>query len=279
MRVGRDSKDRAQIRDLSERLTPDLAKPVKGPGVCPRCSTWTPASYTSAASDADGPEGNRTIDSGGTSRLLALCENCVEAREALDREPLALSVISLYRKPSRLRDVLTRYKGRDDEDDPFDPRCVGVVRSMLGRYLLEHGDRLVDMAGGVDGIVVVPSTERPPPHPLEDVVDSLDLGLPRWSMLARGSGALGFRQPNRDGYRFVMSRQPSRVLLVDDVYTTGSRLNSAAAALCQGGQETVAALVLARRININYAPEALQLWTDATAEPFDWQASPRTMAT
>lgn len=271
--MGRDSEDRAQIHDLSERLTPDLATPpAGGPGVCPRCSTWTPASDWPVAVTATGPEdGNRQSPS--------LCENCVEAREALDREPLALSVISLYRKPSSLRDVLTRYKGRDDKEDPFDWQCVSVVRSMLGRYLLEHGDRLVELAGGFDGIVVVPSTERPPPHPLEDLVDSLDLELPRWSMLARGSGVLGFRQPNRDGYRIVMSRAPSRLLLVDDVYTTGSRLNSAASALSREGHETVAALVLARRINTAYAREALLLWTEATAEPFDWQTSPRTVAT
>jgi hypothetical protein len=199
-------------------------------------------------------------------------------RQALSREPLALSVISLYRKPSPLRDVLTRYKGRDDEDDPFDPACVQIVRSMLGRYLLDHGDSLVEMSGGVDGIAVVPSTDRTPPHPLEDLVDSLDLDLPRWPMLARGKGELGFRKPNRNGYQVVMAHEPARILLIDDVYTTGSRLNSAASALDRNGHETVAALVLARRINTDYASEALQLWDTATAEPFDWNASPKTVS-
>lgn len=207
-----------------------------------------------------------------------VCENCLEVREALDREPLALSVVSLYRKPSPLRDALTRYKGRDDEDDPFDLGCVEVVRAMLGRYLLDYGNSLVESSGGIDGIVVVPSTDRTPPHPLENLIDSLELELPRWPMLARGTGELGFRKPNRDGYQVVMDRQPSRILLVDDVYTTGSRLNSAASALARNGHETVAALVLARRINTDYAPEALQLWEAATAEPFDWQTSPRTVA-
>jgi hypothetical protein len=206
-----------------------------------------------------------------------VCENCLEVRSTLDREPLALSVISLYRKPSPLRDVLTRYKGRDDEEDPFDPACVQVVRSMLGRYLLDHGDSLLRMSGGIDGIVVVPSTDRTPPHPLEDLADSLDLDLPRWPLLARGTGELGFRKPNRDGYRVVMAQEPSRILLIDDVYTTGSRLNSAASALDRNGHETVAALVLARRINTDYASEAAQLWAAATAEPFDWQTSPRTV--
>lgn len=217
-------------------------------------------------------------DDDDAAPVSVVCENCLEVRQALDREPLELSVVSLYRKPSPLRDALTRYKGRDDEDDPFDPACVEVVRSMLGRYLLDHGDSLVELSDGIDGIVVVPSTDRTPPHPLEDLIDSLDLELPRWPMLARGRGELGFRKPNRDGYQVAMDREPSRILLVDDVYTTGSRLNSAASALGRNGHETVAALVLARRINTDYAAEALELWAAATAEPFDWQTSPRTVA-
>lgn len=272
--MGRNNQDRAQILDLSERLIPDLATPpVGGPGVCARCSTWTPngegADNQAASRPAADPE----------SRSTVLCENCLEVRGILDREPLGLSVISLYHRPSPLRDVLTRYKGRDDEEDPYDPACVREVRSILGRYLLEHGDQLVEVSGGFDGIVVVPSTDRPPPHPLEDLVDSLDLDVPRWPMLARGTGELGFRKPNRDGYQVVMAREPSRILLIDDVYTTGSRLNSAASALSHDGHQTVAALVLARRINIDYAAEAQQLWAWATAHAFDWQASPRTVAT
>lgn len=279
MKVGRDSEDRASIREISDRLCPDLATPPAiGPGVCPRCSTWTPVDdWAAEMKDEDAPS-SPAVGPADEDRHPEVCENCMEACLALDREPLNLSVVSLYRKPSALRDLLTRYKGRDDEDDPFDPHCVTVVRAMLGRYLLEHGDRLAEVAGRIDAIVVVPSTQRRPPHPLEDLVDSLDLGLPRWPLLERGPGDLGFRRPNRDGYRVTTSREPSRVLLVDDVYTTGARLNSAASALSQRGHKAVAALVLARRINTAYAPEALQLWSNATAEPFSWQASPRTVA-
>lgn len=270
MKVGLDDQDRAQILNLSDRLRPVLATPPSdGDSVCARCSTWIRG--TEAVEDV-----TEKADASGASPA-PWCENCIEVHDALDREPLALSVISMYRKPSPLRDVLTRYKGRDG-DDPFDPACVAVVRSMLGRYLLDHGDRLFDVTGGIDGIVVVPSTDRIPPHPLEQVVDSLALDVLRWPMLDRGSGELGFRKPSREGYRLVMDREPSHILLVDDVYTTGSRLNSAASTLDQGGHRTVAALVLARRINPDYTAEALKLWTTATSERFDWQASPRTVA-
>lgn len=255
--------------------------------MCTRCATWIrvdePLDRQTASDIVTRPLGGMDdlIPAGASHQFgqsTVLCENCLEVRTSLGREPLALSVISLYRKPSRLRDVLTRYKGRDDKDDPFDPACVGAVRSLLGRYLLDHGDRLAETSGGFDAIVVVPSTDRPPPHPLEALVDSLDLDVPRWPMLVRGTGELGFRRPSRDGYQVVMAHEPARILLLDDVYTTGSRLNSAASALSRDGHETVAALVLARRINVGYATEALRLWSMATAEAFDWQASPRTVA-
>lgn len=266
MKVGVDKQDRAQILALSDQLKPDLATPPSGgEGVCARCSTWI---------GKDQSHG----DWAGCGKVDLYCENCVEARDAFDREPLALSVISLYRKPSPLRDALTRYKGRDNDEDPFDPNCAALIRSMLGRYLLDHGDRLIEMATGIDGIVVVPSTVRPPPHPLEQLVDSLALALPRWSMLERGSGELGFRRPSREGYRLIMDRQPSRILLLDDVYTTGSRLNSAAWTLDGAGHRTVAALVLARRINPDYSADAHALWRTATDEEFDWTNSPRTVA-
>lgn len=259
MKVGRDAQDRQQIFDLSDRLKPDLATPPdEGPGVCSRCWTWVPAS--------DGIE-----PGGGTND----CENCDEVRDALGREPLALSVVSLYRPSSPLRDVLTHYKGRDDGVDPLDPSCVPLVRSMLGRFLVEHGGRLSGLSGGIDAVVVVPSTERPPPHPMEAVVDSLNLDLPRLPLLVRGEGELGFRKPSRDGFKVLEEREPLRVLLVDDVYTTGSRLNSAAFALENGGHRLAAGLVLARRINPEYAQDARRLWVAATAEAFDWRDSPR----
>lgn len=284
VRVGNDAQDRTEIVELSERLVPDLVTPLAGgTGTCRICATWIRGIEIGAPhSDDLALQGlqSGTADSSELSSIRlegGLCENCGEVRDVLGLEPLPLCVVSFYRKPSRLRDTLTRYKGRESGEDEFDEGCVPTVRAMLGRYFIEHGVELENVAGGFDAIVVVPSTERPPPHPLAGVVDSLDLDVPSWPLLARGPGEMSFRKPSKDGYRVVVNRGAARILLLDDVYTTGSRLNSAAYALRQQGHDPVAALVLARRINVEYAPEAMDLWDRSTASDFDWVSSPRTI--
>lgn len=245
----------------SDALIPELvAPPIADSRVCIACRTWLPTGRDSELSPSIG--------------ALDECENCLEVREALGVDPLHFAVISLYKKPSQLRDWLTRYKGRADEEDVFEPNYVEVVRAIMGRFIVEHGLRLREMAGGFDGVIVVPSTHRPPPHPLEDVLDSLNIDLPQMRLLERGPGALGFRNPHPQGYQVTRSLAPCRLLLVDDVYTTGARFNSAARALTSAGHQVKAGLVLARRINPGYTEEAANLWTTATSTTFDWRTSP-----
>lgn len=257
MRVGAD---RREIIEISDALTGHLVTPPDdGVHVCPRCHTWSGAASILADASND-PLDDRP----------GLCENCREITDVLGTGPLTLSLGSLYRKPSELRDWLTRYKGRDDQDDPFDPACFDKVRAILGRLLLEHGEQLEVARGPLDGVTIVPSTSRQGPHPLEQVVSTLDLDIELLHLLERGPGELGFRRPHPEGY-IALGRPSARVLLVDDVYTTGARLNSAALALTRAGHEVVAALVLARRVNPGYAPAAQALWDSAAARRYDWR--------
>lgn len=248
-----------EIISMSDGLVRDLVTPPSNhKGICSACRTWLPTALVTA------PPAERHLE----------CENCGEVRDTLGVSPLAISVVSLYRKPSQLRDWLTRYKGRDDGLDPIDHSNVAIVRSIVGRFVVEHGERLEKLTGDLDGIVVVPSTTRPPPHPLEAVIASLGLDVPLLRLLERGSGDLGFRTPHPDGYRVARKLPASRVLLVDDVYTTGARLNSAAFALSASGHTVGAGLVLARRINPDYTPEAASLWEQALSCGFRWEESP-----
>lgn len=205
------------------------------------------------------------------------CENCREVFETLEVDPLALSLVSMYKKPSSLRDWLTRYKGREDESEPYVPDYVPIVRALAGRYFIEHGAAISALHERIDLVTVVPSTDRQPPHPLEGVLGSLQLDTPVRRVLRRGTGPLAFRQPSKTAYAVDDTLPPGQtVVLIDDVYTTGARINSAAYALRNAGHQVAVAVVLARRINPDYNPIAGALWARQNEQEFSWSTSPIT---
>lgn len=61
-----------------------------------------------------------------------------------------------------------------------------------------------------------------------------------------------------------------RVVLVDDVYASGARMQSAGAATRRAGATIAAAVVVARRINPGYHPTIRQRWDEALTRPFEW---------
>ena len=203
-----------------------------------------------------------------------MCSNCTLIEDVLSDAAITLDVVTLYRKPSPLRDWLTSYKGRLDGSDPHIPEYEHNIRALLGQFFDDHAQRLSSRGGGLDCLVVVPSTHRKPPHPLEKALASIDLPAPVSTMLVRGSGELDFNKPAPDGYELASPQAPKRVLLVDDVYTTGAHINSAAAALRRGGHIVTGAFVIARRIRTEFHPDAQALWDRQTAIGFAWARGP-----
>jgi hypothetical protein len=236
-----------QRLNLSESRTTQLVTPpVDGqPGTCWRCRTWNDLT------DED------------------QCWNCTQVAAELDLPAVPLDLISLYCKPSQLRQWLICYNGRLDESESFIPEYVDIVMALLSRYFYEHGERITVRAPA-DCVVVVPSTCRLPPHPLHSIVVELGMQVPARALLRRGPGVLGFNQPARDGFASAEKCCPQRVILVDDVYTTGARINSAVVALADAGHEGCGAFVMARRVNPDDQPGAASFWEDQTAQTFNW---------
>ena len=239
---------------LSDEIAGDLVTPPRdAEGVCPLCHSWR--------------AGGRKI-----------CDSCEKSGETVGFPIGPPSVITLYAKPSALRDWLTRYKGRPgDDEDPFEQGAFDRTKALLGRYLLEHADPLSDAVGSVDCLVTVPSgRDRAGVHPLASLIAELHLASPVVPMLERGPGLLNFRQSAVDGFVVVDTPQPMRVLLLDDVFVTGARIFSAARALVDAGHEIAGSLVLARRVNRDWG-ECQQLWDRQARERFDWTRSPLTV--
>lgn len=234
---------------LSERLAAELVPPpADASDVCPVCRSWRP------------------LDDG-------LCNNCRDNEASLSRAGTRILPISLYCKPSRLRDWLKFYKPGDEE---YRPEFAALLGALLARFMEEHGDALERSIGGYDSVCVVPSSERPPPHPLAQVIDAHveQLAARREDFLTRGPGQLGHRRPAVDAFRPTRDVVGRRVLLVDDVYTTGARAQSAACGLELAGAQVRAVLVIARRINPEWRAEVSALWNRQRAVPFEFTAAP-----
>ncbi|MSX06065.1 MAG: amidophosphoribosyltransferase [Actinobacteria bacterium] len=182
-----------------------------------------------------------------------------------------LDLVSLFTKPSQLREWMIGYKGREDRAEPYVPEYYEIVKSIVARFFNEHGGRM-QARGPIDVMTVVPSSSRTGPHPLETLLTSLPLTVPVETILRRGPGELSFNKPSQDGYEAVRPMASRRVLLVDDVCTTGARLNSAAYALKQANHQLAGSFVIARRVNV--VRQSREFWDEQRVKPFDWRSSP-----
>lgn len=235
---------------LSESSPQDIARylvhpPTGGPEVCASCRSW---------------------NSGNVDR----CNNCRDVESILG-EVWNVLPISLYVKPSELRDWLKFYK--PSGGDGHAPEYGTKLSEILARFFKAQMHEIKSTWGPLDGFCVVPSTKGTIPHPLCQVYDSADIGLPLVDALIRGSGPLQHRHPNRDGFTCTSEGAARRIAVLDDVYTTGARAQSAAYALKSAGFEVPGIVTIARRLNLDYADEVRNLWDQASARPFDFSYS------
>lgn len=200
------------------------------------------------------------------------CFNCDENSSALDGVVQPIIPISLYAKPSPLRDWLTFYK--DDGDVPADPSARDAIGTVLERFFVENEAWVAGL--GADGVIIVPSTLRPPPHPLAVLVrERGSLPFEVLPGLSRTTANLGHNQPNTAAFAASDDLRGKRILLLDDVYTSGARAQSAAYALRRVGAEIVALCIIGRRYNPGYSEESAAVFGRQSTEHFNWAVDVR----
>jgi predicted amidophosphoribosyltransferase len=121
-------------------------------------------------------------------------------------------------------------------------------------------------------ITVVPSSsQRDGAHPLERVIAMAEPLAERFrEALRRGDGPLGHNQASDTGYVVTDDIAGVNVLLVDDTFTTGARIQSAASALALAGAYVVAAIPIGRFISPGFNEATAVLWETARAKRFDF---------
>ena len=88
------------------------------------------------------------------------------------------------------------------------------------------------------------------------------------TLLAKGVEQLGHMHASDNGYQVTKDVARLRVLLVDDTFTIGARVQSAASALQNAGAHVVAAVVAGRVIDPRPAyPWTQELWDRQDAKP------------
>ncbi|WP_449060488.1 hypothetical protein [Planomonospora algeriensis] len=153
--------------------------------------------------------------------------------------------------------ALYAYKGSFDA-----PEARANLLALLLVFLRDHLPCLLDAAGtsSLTHAAVVPSTRRRPgEHPLKRLAGS-HITLPWVDLVADPRHPAELREFRTDRFNAPPVDAPggslrgAGVLLLDDTWTTGSRVQSAAYTLKNAGAAKVVTVVLGRHINPDWKP-------------------------
>jgi hypothetical protein len=239
----------ATVGELSARYANFLVHPpLPGPGVCEVCR-------------------------GSANPPYLVCWQCHQARRILGhRVADAVVPISLALKGEQYANELWRYK---NTPGPQQQHFRMGLAAVLWHFLFVHEFCIAATCAvsGFDLVTTVPSTSGRADHPLRAMVAET-IGTTRdrhRDLLTPAPGAQSLGRSASTARYTASTLRGERVLLIDDTWTSGGHLQSAAAALKTAGADTVAAVVLGRHLNITYGDTAA-LVRQARLRRFSWEA-------
>lgn len=196
-----------------------------------------------------------------------LCSSCRLTTSQVSRPLTTVIPISLAPEYTQIYHILKTYKA----DYATAAQRQGMRLSLaaaLTWFLHKH----TECIGAWDTLVAVPSTRRPRPHPLEDVVSRSAALRNRLGVLLEVTQTPPTkRRATDDGFRTTEPVDGRQVLLIDDTFTSGASLQSAASRLALDGAEVVGAVVLGRFVRESWSNN--QQFLQVMAEiPFSWDS-------
>lgn len=203
------------------------------------------------------PKGNGVcpICHGLLSPGTGYCYQCKEAQSKLPATADVIGFIALAVKGEQLATDLWVYKSSRAHEARLRPQLG--LSAVLWRWLSLHESCLAN-ASGVDGfplVTTVPSAIHRYPHPLTTIVSStvkitsdryIELLKPSEPAYDAACGEHAMNERVMSSKRYVATRTPTGnpepVLIIDDTFTSGAHIQSAAACLSDAGYGPIAAL-------------------------------------
>lgn len=200
------------------------------------------------------PVGSGTCDicCGALGGVRRRCWSCRRVEAMLGRPLRPVVPISLSTRMTALYAAIRRYKGRPGKAASRQQLRLALL---VEEFLSYHSQCVAPRGFGV--VTVVPSTQvSEKAHPWASTIEMVPaLGDKLSQALVSRSEPEGEALPDAGAYvcrpEAVANR---RVLLVDDLYTTGAHIQSAAAALEDAGAASVDLLVVARHQDLDWPP-------------------------
>lgn len=203
------------------------------------------------------------------------CFQCNKAIDVLGELRLdAVAFVSLAPVPEQMARDLYTYKRPTVPAELRRPRMVGLSAT-LWRWLAIHEQCLATAADtrGFDLVTTVPSTSgRTDEHPLPSLVGKIVVGTGErvQETLALSRTDVGPRDIVPD--RFVATADVSgrNILVIDDTWTTGAKMQAASAALKQAGARHVGGVAIGRWFKTDFKDNAAWL-KEAKRARWSWE--------
>jgi hypothetical protein len=195
----------------------------------------------------------------------ARCHSCALTTSQVSHPVTRVVPITLYVPMSPMHTLLRSYK-----DGP--PSVQRRLRPRLGALLTRFLSHHTACIGRWDTVTIVPSSRgRADPHPLERVVrmDTRHASVYR-GLLRPGSYHAQHRHGSDHAFDMQEAVAGRQVLLIDDTFTSGAEVQSAASALHLHGASVTAVVVIGRYLDPDFSDNVRALWDRARTGPFDF---------
>lgn len=201
------------------------------------------------------------------------CYSCEQARSQVSHPCDLVVPISLYEVTSQLHHVLLHYK--TDRYPHLHDQFGAHVVSLLAHFLATNGECIAQAAGKEwEIITTVPSSGvRAGQHPLVTAIKRVQRLKDQYvPLLQKGRAHISHNIASDNGYRLLEPLDGERILLIDDTFTSGSRVQSAASRLSLGGGDVVAIVPIGRVITPQFSDAAATYWREQRSTPFTFDS-------